>query len=148
MNFSGNGYFLAEIIYCFAATLAQICCIVFGGDFYSTIVTSIIVMVPLLRAVYGLSSALIPLPLIKFVLTLVASIFLIHGVSFVGSIISSVIGLFIGSLFAAVISVNALECSALVACSRRDAKPAGTSLSPLYAALERLREICSEEAWS
>ncbi|MBP58160.1 MULTISPECIES: hypothetical protein [Idiomarina] len=128
-----NKYLLAAAICCFAAALAHLGCIVFGGDWYRffgageqmarmaeqglwypTIVTSFIVLVLLVWALYGLSGAcaIKRLPLTKLALILITSIFLLRGVSFVGLmpmfpensltfwLISSGICLFIGGLFA------------------------------------------------
>lgn len=133
MNFAANKYLLAAAICCFAAALAHLGCIVFGGDWYRffgageqmarmaeqglwypTIVTSVIVLVLLLWAFYGLSGAGVirRLPLTKLALVLIAGIFLLRGVSFVGLmpmfpensltfwVISSGICLVIGGLFA------------------------------------------------
>jgi len=133
MHASSNKYLLAAAICCFAAALAHIGCIVFGGDWYRffgageqmavmaeqglwypTIVTSFIILVLLVWALYGLSGAgaIKRLPLTKLALVVIASIFLLRGVSFVGLmpmfpensltfwLISSGICLFIGSLFA------------------------------------------------
>ena len=88
----------------FGAALAHLGCLVFGGDWYRffgageqmalmaarawypTIVTSVIVMVLLFWALYGLSGAgaIKRLPLTKLALILIASIFLIRGVSLSG----------------------------------------------------------------
>src|SRR5690606_39322494 len=76
MHSTGNKYLLAAAICCFAAALAHLGCIVFGGDWYRffgageqmarmaeqglwypTIVTSVIVMALLVWALYGLSGA-------------------------------------------------------------------------------------------
>ncbi len=105
MQSTSNKYLLAAAICCFAAALAHLGCIVFGGDWYRffgageqmarmaeqglwypTIVTSFIVLVLLVCTLYGLSGAgaIKPLPLIKLALILIASLFLIRGVSFVG----------------------------------------------------------------
>ena len=128
-----NKPLLVAAICCFLAALAHLGCIVFGGDWYRffgageqmarmaeqglwypTIVTSVIVLVLLVWALYGLSGAgaIKPLPLTKIALTLISSIFLLRGVAFVGLmpmfpensltfwLVSSGICLFIGSLFA------------------------------------------------
>lgn len=130
---SNNKYLLAAALCCFTAALAHLGCIVFGGDWYRffgageqmaqmaeqglwypTIVTSVIVLVLFVWALYGLSGAgtIKPLPLTKLALILISSIFLLRGVSFVGLmplfpensltfwLISSGICLFIGGLFA------------------------------------------------
>ena len=130
---SNNKYLLAAALCCFTAALAHLGCIVFGGDWYRffgageqmaqmaeqglwypTIVTSVIVLVLFVCALYGLSGAgtIKPLPLTKLALILISSIFLLRGVSFVGLmplfpensltfwLISSGICLFIGGLFA------------------------------------------------
>lgn len=104
MHTSSNKYLLAAAICCFAAALAHLGCIVFGGDWYRffgageqmarmadqglwypTIVTCVIVTVLLVWALYGLSGAgaMKPLPLTKLALILISSICLIRGVSFV-----------------------------------------------------------------
>lgn len=84
------------------------------GLWYPTIVTSVIVLVLLVWALYGLSGAgaIKLLPLTKIALMLISSIFLLRGVAFVGLmpmfpensltfwLVSSGICLFIGSLFA------------------------------------------------
>lgn len=76
MRSASNKYLLAAAICCFVAALAHLGCIVFGGDWYRffgageqmarmaeqglwypTIVTSIIVLVLLIWAFYGLSGA-------------------------------------------------------------------------------------------
>ncbi|MBU3021288.1 hypothetical protein [Aestuariibacter sp. A3R04] len=105
MRTSNNKYLLAAAICCFAAALAHLGCIVFGGDWYRffgagepmaqmaeqglwypTIVTIVIVLVLLVWAFYGLSGAgaIKRLPHTKLALILIASIFLIRGVSFAG----------------------------------------------------------------
>ena len=101
MQSTSNKYLLAAAICCFAAAIAHLGCIVFGGDWYRffgageqmarmaeqslwypTIVTSFIVLVLLVCTLYGLSGAgaIKPLPLTKLALILIASIFLIRGV--------------------------------------------------------------------
>ncbi|MDD4864344.1 MAG: hypothetical protein PHE38_10060 [Alishewanella agri] len=84
------------------------------GLWYPTIVTSVIVLVLLVWALYGLSGAgaIKLLPLTKIALMLISSIFLLRGVTFVGLmpmfpensltfwLVSSGICLFIDSLFA------------------------------------------------
>lgn len=107
MHFTGNKYLLAATICCFAAALAHLGCIVFGGDWYRffgageqmasmaeqgfwypTIVTSFIVLVLVVWAFYGLSGAgsIKRLPLTKLALVLIAGVFLLRGVAFVGLI--------------------------------------------------------------
>lgn len=104
MHSASNKYLLAAAICCFAAALAHLGCIVFGGDWYRffgageqmarmaeqglwypTIVTSVIVLVLLVWALYGLSGAgaIKRLPLTKLALILITGIFLLRGVSFV-----------------------------------------------------------------
>lgn len=133
MDSASNKYLLAAAICCFAAALAHMGCIVFGGDWYRffgageqmarmaeqglwypAIVTSFIVLVLLVWALYGLSGAgaINRLPLTKLALTLIASVFILRGVAFIGLmpmfpenslifwLISSGICLFIGGLFA------------------------------------------------
>ncbi|MEE2000562.1 hypothetical protein QWY20_03785 [Alkalimonas sp. MEB108] len=134
MHSAGNNkYLFAAAFCCFAAALAHLGCIVFGGDWYRffgageqmarmaeqglwypTIVTSGIVLVLLVWALYALSGAgtIKRLPLTRLALILITSIFLLRGVSFVAImpmfpensltfwLISSGICLFIGGLFA------------------------------------------------
>ncbi|MGX5913222.1 hypothetical protein ACR0ST_00620 [Aliidiomarina sp. Khilg15.8] len=128
-----NNYLLTAALLCFMAALAHVGCIVFGGDWYRffgageqmalmaeqglwypTIVTSGIVVILSIWALYALSGAGVikPLPFTRLVLVVIAAIFLLRGVSFVflmpmfpGNsltfwIISSGICLLIGSLFA------------------------------------------------
>lgn len=128
-----NKYLLAAAGCCFIAALAHLGCIAFGGDWYRffgageqmavmaeqglwypALVTSIIVLVLLVWALYALSGAgaIRPLPLTKLALFLISSIFLLRGVAFVGLmpmfpenslafwLISSGTCLVIGSLFA------------------------------------------------
>lgn len=104
MNTASNKYLLAAAICCLAAALAHIGCIVFGGDWYRflgageqmarmaeqglwypTILTSFIVLVLLLWALYGLSGAgaIKRLPLTKIALVMITSILLLRGVAFV-----------------------------------------------------------------
>jgi len=105
MHTSNNKYLLAAAICCFAAALAHLGCIVFGGDWYRffgageqmarmaeqglwfpTVVTSFIALILLVWAIYGLSGAGVikRLPLTKLALILITGIFLIRGVFFVG----------------------------------------------------------------
>lgn len=133
MHSANNKYLLAAAMCCLAAALAHLGCIVFGGDWYRffgageqmarmaeqglwypTIVTSVIVLVLLIWALYGLSGAgaIKRLPLTKLALILITSIFLLRAFSFVGLmpffpensltfwLVSSGICLVIGSLFA------------------------------------------------
>ncbi|WP_198033576.1 hypothetical protein [Alteromonas sp. RW2A1] len=102
---STNKYLIAAAIRCFAAALAHLGCIVFGGDWYRffgageqmarmaeqglwypTIVTSVIVFILLVWSVYALSGAgvILRLPFTKIALILIAGILIIRGVSFVG----------------------------------------------------------------
>ena len=104
MNTASNKYLLAAAICCLAAALAHIGCIVFGGDWYRflgageqmarmaeqglwypTILTSFVVLVLLLWALYGLSGAgaIKRLPLTKIALVMITSILLLRGVAFV-----------------------------------------------------------------
>lgn len=133
MHSVSNRYLLAAAICCFAAALAHVGCIVFGGDWYRffgageqmarmaeqglwypTIVTSVIVLILFIWALYGLSGSGVikRLPLTRLALVLIAGIFILRGVSFVALmpmfpensltfwLISSCICLFIGGLFA------------------------------------------------
>lgn len=133
MHFSGNKYLLTAALCCFAAALAHLGCIVFGGDWYRffgageqmarmaeqgfwypTLVTSVIVMMLLVWACYGLSGAGVikHLPLTKWALLGITGIFLLRGVAFVGLmpifpensqtfwLVSSGICIVIGCLFA------------------------------------------------
>lgn len=105
MPSANNKYLLAAAICCFAAALAHLGCIVFGGDWYRffgageqmarmaeqglwypTIVTAVIVLLLLVWALYALSGAGVikRLPLIKLALLLISSLFLLRGVAFVG----------------------------------------------------------------
>ena len=103
MHSANNKYLLAAAICCFAAALAHLGCIVFGGDWYRffgageqmarmaeqglwypTIVTAVIVLVLLVWALYALSGAVLikRLPLTRLALLLISSIFLLRGVAF------------------------------------------------------------------
>ncbi|MEO3878932.1 hypothetical protein [Rheinheimera fenheensis] len=105
MPSANNKYLLAAAICCFAAALAHLGCIVFGGDWYRffgageqmarmaeqglwypTVVTAVIVLLLLVWALYALSGAGVikRLPLIKLALLLISSVFLLRGVAFVG----------------------------------------------------------------
>ncbi|XZG71263.1 hypothetical protein ACTSKR_05190 [Chitinibacteraceae bacterium HSL-7] len=105
MHSTGNKYLLTAAICCFAAALAHLGCIVFGGDWYRffgageqmarmaeqglwhpTIVTSIIVSALLVWAFYALSAAgtIRRLPFTKLALILITSIFIFRGISFAG----------------------------------------------------------------
>lgn len=128
-----NKYLLTAAICCILVALAHVGCIMFGGDWYRffgageqmalmaeqglwypTIVTSGIVTIFSVWALYGLSGSGIMrrLPLTRLALVLIAGIFLLRGVSFVGLmpmfpdnsltfwLVSSAICLFIGGLFA------------------------------------------------
>ncbi len=107
MHTAKNKYLLAAAICCFAAALAHLGCIVFGGDWYRffgageqmarmaeqglwypTVVTAVIVLLLLVWALYALSGAgaIKRLPLTKLALLLISSLFLLRGVSFVGLI--------------------------------------------------------------
>ena len=133
MHSASNKYLLAAAMCCLAAALAHLGCIVFGSDWYRffgageqmarmaeqglwypTIVTSVIVLVLSVWALYALSGAgaIKRLPLTKLALILITSIFLLRAFSFVGLmplfpensltfwLVSSGICLVIGSLFA------------------------------------------------
>ncbi|MEO3679749.1 hypothetical protein ABGI61_12005 [Rheinheimera sp. FR7-31] len=105
MPSANNKYLLAAAICCFAAALAHLGCIVFGGDWYRffgageqmarmaeqglwypTVVTAVIVLLLLVWALYALSGAGVikRLPLTKLALLLINSLFLLRGVAFVG----------------------------------------------------------------
>lgn len=89
---------------CIVAALAHLGCIIFGGDWYRffgageqmarlaeqghwypSVVTSVIVLILLVWALYGLSGAKIirKLPFIRLALTLISAIFLLRGLGFV-----------------------------------------------------------------
>lgn len=105
MHLVRNNYLLAAAICCFAAALAHLGCIVFGGDWYRffgageqmarmaeqglwypTLVTSFIVVVLVVWGCYALSGAGVirRLPLTKLALVLISGVFLLRGVAFVG----------------------------------------------------------------
>lgn len=105
MHSATNKYLLVAAIFCVAAALAHLGCIVFGADWYRffgageqmarmaeqglwypTMVTLLIVLVLMVWALYGLSGAGVikRLPLTKLALVLITSVFLIRSVSFVG----------------------------------------------------------------
>jgi hypothetical protein len=133
MNTDSNNYLLAAALFCLLAALAHAGCIVFGGDWYRffgageqmalmaeqglwypTIVTSGIVLILSIWALYALAGAGVTkrLPFTRLVLVVITAIFLLRGVSFMflmpmfpGNsltfwIVSSGICLLIGSLFA------------------------------------------------
>jgi hypothetical protein len=133
VNSESNKFLLAAAFFCALAALAHVGCIVFGGDWYRffgageqmarmaeqglwypTIVTSVIVIILLIWAFYGLSGAgaIKRLPLTRLALVGITCIFLLRGVSFVGLmpmfpensltfwLVSSGICLLIGALFA------------------------------------------------
>lgn len=102
---AGNRYLVAGAWCCFAAALAHLGCIVFGGDWYRffgageqmarmaeqglwypTLVTSFIVVVLVVWGCYALSGAGVirRLPLTKLALVLISVVFLLRGVAFVG----------------------------------------------------------------
>lgn len=128
-----NKFLLTAALCCALAALAHLGCIVFGGDWYRffgageqmarmaeaglvypTLITSGIVFVLLLWALYGLSGTglIRRLPLVRLALSLIAGIFILRGVSFVGLmpmfpensltfwLVSSAICLLIGIFFA------------------------------------------------
>ncbi len=99
-----NRYLVAAAICCSIAALAHLGCIVFGGDWYRffgageqmallaergdphpTIVTSVIVTVLLVWALYALSGAGVVrrLPLLRTALCVISAIFLLRGLAFV-----------------------------------------------------------------
>lgn len=133
MNSNSNKLLLSAALFCFIAALAHAGCIVFGGDWYRffgageemarmaeqgrwypSVVTSGIVIVLLIWALYGLSGsgAIKRLPLTRLALVVISGVFLLRGFSFVGLmplfpenslafwIVSSAICLSIGLLFA------------------------------------------------
>jgi hypothetical membrane protein len=133
VNSKSNKSLLAAAILCVIAALAHVGCIVFGGDWYRffgageqmaqmaeqghwypAIVTSSIVVILLLWALYGLSGsgAIKRLPLTRFALVAIAGVFLLRGGLFAVLmpmfpensltfwLVSSTICLFIGGLFA------------------------------------------------
>lgn len=133
MTSDSNKYLITAALCCVVAALAHVGCIVFGADWYRffgageemaqmaeqglwypAIATSVIVLILLIWALYGLSGAGIikRLPFTRLALVAIAGIFIFRGVSFVGLIpmfpensltfwlISSGICLFIGGLFA------------------------------------------------
>lgn len=133
MNSDNNKLLIAAALLCVLAALAHVGCIVFGGDWYRffgagepmaqmaeqglwypTIVTSGIVAVLSIWALYALSGAgaIKRLPLTKLALVVIAGIFLLRGVSFVVLmpmfpensltfwLVSSAICLVVGALFA------------------------------------------------
>lgn len=133
MKPASNKYLLVAALCCVAAALAHSGCILFGADWYRffgageqmawmveqgfwypTLVTSVIVFVLLIWALYGLSGsgAIRRLPLTRPALVLIAGILILRGVSFVVLmpmfpensltfwLMSSAICLLIGGLFA------------------------------------------------
>ena len=99
-----NRYLIAAALCCIIAALAHLGCIVFGGDWYRffgageqmallaeqgdphpTIVTSVIVTVLLIWALFGLSGAGVirRLPLLRTALCVISAIFLLRGLAFV-----------------------------------------------------------------
>ncbi|WP_347332942.1 hypothetical protein [Marinimicrobium locisalis] len=133
MSSNSNKFLLAAALLCAIAALAHAGCIVFGGDWYRffgageqmaqmaeqglwhpTIVTSGIVLILSIWALYALSGAgaIRRLPLMRLALVLITGIFLLRGVSFVSLmpmfpensltfwLVSSAICLLIGGLFA------------------------------------------------
>ncbi|WP_375056082.1 hypothetical protein [Zobellella sp. DQSA1] len=133
MNSESNKYLLAAAACCAVAALAHVGCIVFGADWYRffgageqmvqmaeqglwypTMVTSAIILILFIWALYGLSGsgAIKRLPLTRLALVVITGIFIFRGVSFIGLmpifpensltfwLISSGICLFIGGLFA------------------------------------------------
>lgn len=102
---AGNRYLVAGAWCCFAAALAHLGCIMFGGDWYRffgageqiarmaeqglwypTLVTSFIVAMLVVWGCYALSGAGVirRLPLTKLALVLISGVFLLRGVAFVG----------------------------------------------------------------
>jgi len=133
MNSDTNKLLLAAALLCALAAFAHVGCILFGADWYRffgageqmaqmaeeglwypAIVTSGIVVVLFIWALYGLSGAgaIRRLPLTRLALVVIAGIFLFRGVSFVALmpmfpensltfwLVSSAITLVIGGLFA------------------------------------------------
>lgn len=133
MKSASNKPLLAAALCCFVAALAHLGCILFGapwyrffgageqmarmaeqGLWYPTVMTSVIVLLLVIWALYALSGAgaIKRLPLTKLALALIAAIFILRGVSFVGLmpmfpensltfwLVSSGICLVIGGLFA------------------------------------------------
>ncbi|WP_286272927.1 hypothetical protein [Thalassotalea hakodatensis] len=131
-NQASNKLLLIAATCCILAALAHIGCIVFGsewyrmlgageqmalmaeqGHWYPTIVTSVIVVVLSLWALYGLSGAgaIKPLPFLRCALIIISSIFLLRAGAFVFLMpvfpensqtfwfVSSSICLFIGGVF-------------------------------------------------
>jgi len=128
-----NKFLIAGAFFCALAALAHLGCIVFGaewyrfmgageqmaqmaeqGHWYPTIVTSAIVVLLSIWALYALSGAGVikRLPLTRLALVIISGIFLLRGVTFVGLmpafpensltfwLVSSAICLVIGGLFA------------------------------------------------
>ncbi|KKO46641.1 hypothetical protein WG68_04965 [Arsukibacterium ikkense] len=128
-----NRYLIATALCCVIAAVAHLGCIVFGGDWYRffgageqmavlaeqgdphpTIVTSVIVTVLLLWALFALSGAGVirRLPLLRTALCVISAIFLLRGLAFVALmplfpgnsltfwLVSSAICLVIGLLYA------------------------------------------------
>lgn len=128
-----NKLLLAAALCCFVAALAHLGCILFGapwyrffgageqmarmaeqGLWYPTVMTSVIVLLLVIWALYALSGAgaIKRLPLTKLALVLIAAIFILRGIAFVGLmpmfpensltfwLVSSGICLVIGGLFA------------------------------------------------
>ena len=101
---AGNRYLVAGAWCCFAAALAHLGCIMFGGDWYRffgagehmarmaeqglwypTLVTSFIVAMLVVWGCYALSGAGVirRLPLTKLALVLISGVFLLRGVALV-----------------------------------------------------------------
>jgi len=128
-----SNYLTGAALCCALAALAHLGCIVFGadwyrffgageqmalmaerGDWHPTIVTTILVLILMLWALYALSGAGIirRLPLLRTALCVISAIFLLRGLAFVAImplfpensvlfwLVSSTICLFIGALFA------------------------------------------------
>lgn len=114
MNSVSNNYLLAAAFCCVLAAFAHVGCIVFGGDWYRTIVTSAIVVILLSFALYALagSGTIKRLSFTRLALVITSSIFLLRGGAFVGLmpmfpdnsltfwLVSSGICLILGGLFA------------------------------------------------
>jgi hypothetical protein len=129
-----NRYLVAAALCCIIAALAHLGCIVFGGDWYRffgageqmallaeqgdshpTMVTSVIVTVLLIWALFALSGAGVirRLPLLRTALCVISAIFLLRGMAFIAImplfpgnslsfwLVSSTICLVIGVLYAA-----------------------------------------------
>ena len=135
MNSTGttNNFLIVGAACSTAAALAHLGCVIFGGDWYRffgagepmavlseqghwypTVVTSVIVLILFIWALYALSGAKViaKLPLLKLGLCTISGIYILRGVAFIGImrifpdnsltfwLISSGICLFIGAMYA------------------------------------------------